>query len=207
MANGMQPTAVTDKGPRLARLVEICVGSLLVVVGLWAAAAILHRVVLAVLAGAASIALTCAAAWCVRKALRWNLLLWAGPYLCSQRPRFDPSRPLDLCFLFVDHFEPDHGRASSEQQMERVQAWEKSYRDAIGGHVDSDGRCPQHTWFFPIAEAAEEVRPIVSRWAGYGWGEMEYHLHHDDQPQISDEELARQYMSAQAGGLPPCRWK
>jgi len=195
MTQATSPIAITDKGPRLARLVAICIGAPLAVVGLWSLAAIFHSVVLAILAGAASIALTGAAAWYIRKALRWNLRLWAGQYLCTPRPRFDPNCPIDLCFLFVDHFEPDHGRASPEQQVERVRAWEESYRDAIGGHADSDGRCPQHTWFLPISQTAEDVRTVVSQWPTYGWGEMEYHLHHDDQPQISNEDLRRRIVT------------
>jgi hypothetical protein len=184
-------------------LVCLCAGAALGVAGLWVLAAVFHSVALAALAAAASVALAGATAWCVRKALRWNMRLWAGSYLCRRRPRLEADRPLDVCFLFVDHFEPDHGRAPPERQAERVRAWESAYRRAIEGHVDSDGRCPQHTWFVPIFQTAEEVRPLLGWWPGLGWGEIEYHLHHDEKPDIADDEL-RQRITADIVELQKC---
>lgn len=134
--------------------------------------------------------LFCAAAWCLRKVVRWQAANWVPAYLCAPRSSPEVGKPIDVCFLFVDHFEPEWNRASAQVQVPRVVRWEELYSQAIKGHADSDGRPPQHTWFFPVATEAPEAAEGLARWPGYGWGEIEYHLHHP--VSATEEEIGKQ---------------
>jgi len=163
-------------------------GALLAAVGaLWVAAGVFRTATLLPVAAVASVALLGAAAWYVRKLVVWRAGGWIGPYLLERRHRFDDGAPLDVCFQFIDHFEPDHGRAGPQRQIDRVRRWEQAYAAGARGHTDSDGRCPQHTWFFAISENTPEAAAAISRWPGKGWGEIEYHIHHD--AQMTEEQL------------------
>jgi len=133
-----------------------------------------------------------AAAFAGLKVVRWNATGWIGPYLMRRHEAFDQARPLDVCFLFVDHYEPEWGRASPGEQIERAKAWEHMYKGAIMGHADSDGRCPQHTWFSPIALTHADAERVLATWPGLGWGEIEYHLHHG--PRVVEDAIRKQIM-------------
>lgn len=122
-------------------------------------------------------------AWDVRKIVRWRGYIWIGDFLLDRRVPFDNSKPLDVCFCFVDHFEPGGIWNTPEtfpiqRRLSRLQAWEVAYRKAIEGHRDSDGQPPQTTWLFPIKDSVPEVIAELAKWPGREWGEIEYHLHH-----------------------------
>jgi len=139
--------------------------------------------------------------WTVRKVVRWRAAPWLRHFLACRPSHPRPDRPLDLCFLFVDHYEPDFGGADLTLQLARVQRWQVAYERAIQGHVDSDGSCPQHTWFLPIDLVHERTVPVVASWPGRGWGEVEYHLHHD--PSM-DEHAIREQIMQDIGRLQQC---
>jgi hypothetical protein len=88
------------------------------------------------------------------------------------------SGPRHVLFALCDHFEPLWGGAPDEVGRARVDAWVRGY-PRLGTFRDSDGRPPRHGWFFP----GEEYRPyFLERLAGLarrGFGEVEFHLHHD----------------------------
>src|SRR5712671_3283537 len=52
-----------------------------------------------------------------------------------------PAKPTHIFFLMTDHFEPD-------KDVSRVQNWTRRYREMASRHRDSDGRPPQHGWFY-----------------------------------------------------------
>ena len=81
-------------------------------------------------------------------------------------------RPIHLFFVFVDHFEPDYDAA-------RVEAWSRRYRQLAARHHDSDGRPPQHTFFYPGEQAQPEIYGSLRELAQGGFGEVELHYHHD----------------------------
>jgi hypothetical protein len=139
------------------------------------------------------------------KVFRWRADIWIGHYLLQRQEKIDPSQPLDVCFLFVDHFEPDWGGASLDEQIRRVKQWQSTYERAISGHADSDGRCPQHTWFSPVALTDPAAMAVQAAWPGRGWGEIEYHLHHDprmDAAQVR-EQIRRDIETLQEYGAVP----
>ena len=93
-------------------------------------------------------------------------------------------------FAFVDHFEPGNRNAPPEQQRSRVDAWVERYPGLASKHRDSDGICPQHTFFFPPHyDTHDHLKRIVGL-CSQGYGEVEMHLHHDRQRPWPDDELS-----------------
>ena len=169
--------------PRIVYLITLIAGVLMVITSLWVWtvrfktkrslwSALLVTVMFLALTG-----------WGIRKVVRWKATIWLGDYLCEAPVAFDDDQPVDVCFLIIDHFEPggiwnSREEFPAERRLSRVHQWEITYRNAIEGHFDSDGRHPQHTWFFPVGYSLPEVISVICQWPGYGWGEIEYHLHH-----------------------------
>lgn len=115
-------------------------------------------------------------AWAIRAR---NMQIWLGSYLRRRRPRQDGG-PVHVMFCFVDHFEPAWGRADLDVQRRRVDRWCRDYRALADRHRDADGRPPQHTFFYPEEEYVEEHLEKIAALCADGYGEIEIHLHHDD---------------------------
>lgn len=112
---------------------------------------------------------------------RRNMLLWLPAYcrgLVRRPPRHDG--PKHILFCFVDHFEPRWGRADYDLERERMRRWCEGYPRLCATHRDADGRPPRHTYFFPEEEyRPEHMRDLVELCRA-GYGEVEIHLHHDN---------------------------
>jgi hypothetical protein len=88
--------------------------------------------------------------------------------------------PVHLLLAVCDHYEPGHGDVSPREADQRVDAWVREYPRLFGEFRDSDGRPPRHTFFYPIEMYREaEVERIAELCRG-GFGEVEVHLHHDN---------------------------
>src|SRR5690349_1061171 len=85
----------------------------------------------------------------------------------------------DIYFSLVDHFEPRWRAADLSVQRERMQSWNQSYPAVASRHRDSEGRPPQHTFFFPEEEYLPEHLDALAALCRQGWGDVEVHLHHD----------------------------
>ena len=84
----------------------------------------------------------------------------------------EPSTgPTHVFVLFVDHFEPDHDRA-------KTTAWAQRYVQLTNRHRDSDGRRPQHTWFYPGEQEDDPILDTLHLLTSAGLGDVELHLHH-----------------------------
>ncbi|HEY1558478.1 MAG TPA: hypothetical protein VGF94_26820 [Kofleriaceae bacterium] len=83
-----------------------------------------------------------------------------------------------VLFALCDHYEPLWGQAPDETGRARVDAWSERY-PRFSEFRDANGRPPRHGWFFP----GEEYRPYFLDRLGElvraGFGEVEFHLHHD----------------------------
>lgn len=108
-----------------------------------------------------------------------NMQVWIGSYL---RRRVPPAvnAPIHVMFCFVDHFEPMWGRVDLATQRARVDRWCTDYRRMTAQHSDADGYPPQHTFFYPEEEYLEEHLDKLAALCNDGYGEIEIHLHHDD---------------------------
>lgn len=125
---------------------------------------------------------------------RKNLHLWLGPFVARrlrERHRPPAGRTTHVLFCLVDHFEPLSG-PSEEAERERMRAWVEDYPALARAHRDSEGRPPQHTWFYPGEAYDESCLAELSRLAGAGYGEIELHYHHGyDTPERLAAKLSR----------------
>ena len=108
-----------------------------------------------------------------------NMQIWLGSYLRRKAPVVT-NGPVHIMFCFVDHFEPNWGRVDLPTQRKRVDRWCSEYRALADKHRDADGRRPQHSFFYPEEEYVEEHLDKLATLCEDGYGEIEIHLHHDN---------------------------
>lgn len=111
-----------------------------------------------------------------------NMHIWLGSYIKRKlkgKPKVEG--PTHIMFCFVDHYEPQWGKPESiETERYRVDRWHKDY-PALFGHIkDADGCLPKHTYFYPEEEYRKEHLDKIQDLCKQGFGELEIHLHHDD---------------------------
>jgi hypothetical protein len=107
-----------------------------------------------------------------------NIYLWLPGYLQRRVP--PTVTPTHVFFCFVDHYEPLWNKASRHQGLERVEHWFENYPRMANRFRDADGRPPQHTFFYPAEEYVPEYLDLLARLCSQGYGEVEIHLHHDN---------------------------
>ena len=135
---------------------------------------------MAILIGLLLAALLLAAVGLVLLVRRRNMHQWLPAYLRRRRPHHRGEGPVHVLFCFVDHFEPRWGGADIETERARVARWCRDYPRLVEGHRDADGRPPQHTFFYPEEEYRREHLDALVGLCAAGYGEIEVHLHHDD---------------------------
>lgn len=108
---------------------------------------------------------------------------WIAGYLKQRLSRslvLPVSGPRHLLFALCDHYEPLFGGVDEQTGDRRVKSWQELYPRLASEFRDADGRPPRYSFFFP----GEEYRPIfmerLADLARQGLGEVELHLHHDD---------------------------
>lgn len=111
-----------------------------------------------------------------------NMDLWIWTYLQSRfRPRNKTGmKPTHVYFCFCDHFEPYWHKATVDTARARVERWLDGYPRIAGQHRDSDGRMPQHSFFYPEEEYDEWILDGLAQLRSDGFGDVEVHLHHDN---------------------------
>lgn len=111
---------------------------------------------------------------------------WLVPYLMSSHRRRlpAPGQPVHLLLAICDHYEPKRGGASMDKARARVRQWVEEYPRLFDRFRDSDGVPPQHTFFYPQDEYEPELVDMVAELcrpkSGPRYGEVEVHLHHND---------------------------
>lgn len=98
---------------------------------------------------------------------------------------------LTVLIAVCDHYEPQWGKPSVDAALERVRDWTNAYPALFSQFRDSDGRPPQHTFFFPQDEYRPEYLDELATLCRAGFGDVDIHLHHhDDTPDGLREKLA-----------------
>lgn len=109
-----------------------------------------------------------------------NLHLWLPAWLRQQARRRPAAVGLrHLHFCLADHYEPYWGGAGRSTARAIVREWCTRYEELAARHHDSDGRAPQHTYFYPQEEYDPVVLEILAAQRRRGLGDVEVHLHHD----------------------------
>ncbi len=145
-----------------------------------------------------------AAALLATEIRRKNMGIWLGSYLLRKKPVVE-SGPVHVMFMFVDHYEPGWKRPSYETEVARVAQWSKRYPEMASKHVDADGVHPQHTFFYPEEEYRKEHLDAIEKMCRDGFGEIEVHLHHDNDTEAGLREKIQRFVKIlheEHGALP-----
>lgn len=106
--------------------------------------------------------------------------IWLLSYVRQLFGRSKTVKPKHIMFCFVDHFEPQWHKPSYEVECARVDRWVDDYPKQVVNHKDADGVKPQHSFFYPEEEYREEHLDKIVDICKQGLGEIEVHLHHDN---------------------------
>ena len=98
-----------------------------------------------------------------------------------------------LMFCFVDHYEPGWKQPSYETECARVARWSHDYPKLCQDRRDADGRPPVHTFFYPEEEYRREHLDALVDLCRQGLGEIEIHLHHQNDTSSSVREKFRRF--------------
>lgn len=112
-----------------------------------------------------------------------NAHCWLGGYIINRLEnaiRFKPNGPIHIFFSICDHFEPLWQNASFDEGLRRVKFWHNHYPAIADKHKDADGQKPKYTFFYPEEEYHEEYLDLLADLAKRGYGEVEIHLHHNN---------------------------
>jgi hypothetical protein len=96
-----------------------------------------------------------------------------------------------LLLCISDHFEPHNGGVSPERAQARLGNWLDQYPRLFRDIRDSDGRPPRHTFFYPLEQYDPAELEGLATLCRQGFGEVEVHLHHDND---TAESLRRQLL-------------
>ncbi|MGH7271481.1 MAG: hypothetical protein ACREJ3_13710 [Polyangiaceae bacterium] len=123
---------------------------------------------------------------------------WAGAWLRDRATKAFLPRPegdRHLLIAVCDHFEPLHGRATREAGLARVRTWRTRYPALALRFRDANGRPPRHTFFFPGEEYDPSFVEPLAELVGAGLGEVEVHLHHQDDTRSTLREKLNRTLS------------
>ncbi len=109
-----------------------------------------------------------------------NMDIWFFPYLKQVISRPKVKEPIHVLFCFVDHYEPQWRNDDIEIERARVDRWCRDYPTMAKQHKDADGYMPKHCFFYPEEEYRYEHLAKLSDLCYQGFGEIEIHLHHDN---------------------------
>lgn len=132
-----------------------------------------------ILLGLAAVAVLSAAV--LRKIIRSrNLQYWLSAHLRERLQSRRRAARRHVYFCFADHYEPYGGTQDAPRAHARVQQWVDRYPAIAAKHRDSNGRAPQHSYFYPIEEYDSALIDQLAGLRKRGLGDVEVHLHHDN---------------------------
>jgi hypothetical protein len=140
-----------------------------------------------------------------RRVYRRGLDRWLIPYVAQAAKRRLPAagEEVHVLICFADHYEPKAGRPTPAVARARVERWVQDYPRQFAHFRDSDGRPPRYTFFYPIEEYEAEYLDLLAGLCRAGFGEVELHLHHDNDTaeSLRDQLLTFRALLAERHGL------
>jgi hypothetical protein len=107
-----------------------------------------------------------------------NVHIWLPGYFRARLRSF--PRPARHVWLMIgDHYEPLCQGVTPETAAGRVAQWRRTWPEIAVRHVDSDGKCPRYTFFYPQEEYSPALMEPLAEMARMGNSEVEIHIHHD----------------------------
>jgi hypothetical protein len=92
-----------------------------------------------------------------------------------------------------DHFEPYCNKADKHTARKRILTWVDKYPKIAERFIDSSGKHPRYTFFYPEEEYDFEDMKILGSMCDTGIGEVEIHLHHDNDTHENLKNLLLDY--------------
>jgi hypothetical protein len=113
--------------------------------------------------------------------------LWLAPYLKDRlRRAVRPVKPRRAWVAITDHFEPLGRSRSAGEALQKVATWgERWPRIAEDAPRDAAGQRPQYSFFYPQEEYRYEMLEGIAEMVRLGVGDVEVHLHHDNEQRVS----------------------
>jgi len=113
--------------------------------------------------------------------------IWLTPYLRDRlRKGLRPRKPKRAWVVVADHYEPLWSGASIETALNRVAKWRDKWpRIADDAPLDAAGQRPQYSFFYPQEDYRREILDGISEMVRLGVGDVEVHLHHEDEQRDS----------------------
>lgn len=158
------------------------------------------------LLGALAVTFFAALALAVILIRKKHMHIWLGSYFkANLKGKPKVSGTTHVMFCFVDHYEPQWGRPNSiEIERQRVDRWHQEYPKAFGHIKDADGCLPKHSYFYPEEEYRKEHLDKLQDLCSQGFGELEIHLHHDNDTSENLRETLTRFaktLNEEHGGL------
>jgi hypothetical protein len=94
--------------------------------------------------------------------------------------RGERVQPKHVYFCVCDHFEPYWNKADRKTARRRIQRWVDEYPKIAEKFRDSNGNILKWSFFYPEEEYQEDDLNELARLCHAGYGEVEIHLHHDN---------------------------
>ena len=105
------------------------------------------------------------------------------------------GRPRHLLFAVCDHYEPLWGKKTPRDVgLSRVKRWSDEYPRLTERFRDADGHAPRHSFFFPGEEYAPSFLDELAGLVRAGLGEVELHLHHDNDTAANLRACIEEYL-------------
>lgn len=98
-------------------------------------------------------------------------------------------------FCLVDHYEPFWNNADKIIAENRVNKWIETYEKITRDHQDSKGETPKHSFFYPYEEYDEDIINKLGNLCERGNGDIEIHLHHDNDTRENLRSTLNEYKS------------
>lgn len=89
-------------------------------------------------------------------------------------------KPKHVYFCICDHFEPYWNGADKATARKRVQTWINEWPKVADKYRDSDGEMLKYNFFYPEEVYQKEDLNSLAELCHAGYGEVEVHLHHDN---------------------------
>ncbi len=109
--------------------------------------------------------------------------LWLLPYLRNRVQRTAcPQRPSRAWITITDHFEPLGSSSSDAEALDRLRQWRDRWPHiAENAPRDATGQRAQYTFFYPQEEYRRELLNGLAEMVHMNVGDVEVHLHHDQE--------------------------
>jgi hypothetical protein len=105
--------------------------------------------------------------------------LWLPGYIRSRLKNWNTPGPSRVWVAIADHWEPYWLNPTDEVARERVAVWSKHWPQVAARHVDSAGKPPCYSFYYPQEEYRPAFLDALAAMTRQGIADVDVHIHHD----------------------------